>query len=230
MLVYGWPISVKVAMYLGGKIVGQLGQEGLFQKPKMYEEEMMQTVASIEDTINKWSIKQLALLRRFIKNRFLWDDCFSSMEMWSMVVIPQSKPVWVDISGVPLSYWNDFFFFLKVGWVLGVHLMVEDETLKKRRFDKGRLLVLLPFDYKCPAKIKVVQEKCLFLVTFGTFSSSVEYQWVARHVGLKMEEHQASLNSILKMDKTDKQLGNMVFQSPFLSINQGVSEKSDGEV
>ncbi|KAI9197598.1 hypothetical protein LWI28_001333 [Acer negundo] len=49
-------------------------------------------------------------------------------------------------------------------------------------------------------------------------SSPVEYQRVARHLGLIMEEHQASLNSIPKMDKTDKQLDNIVFQAPFLKI------------
>ncbi|KAK3230413.1 hypothetical protein Dsin_002294 [Dipteronia sinensis] len=75
----------------------------------------------------------------FIYNRFFWDDKFSSMVRWSDSFNPQSCLAWIDCFGVPLRFWN-VAFFNKIGWLLGEPLMVEEDTLLKKRFDRGRVL------------------------------------------------------------------------------------------
>ncbi|KAK1580845.1 hypothetical protein Q3G72_000606 [Acer saccharum] len=39
----------------------------------------------------------------FINNMFYWDDCFLTMERWSMEATPLSKPMWIEVFGVPLN-------------------------------------------------------------------------------------------------------------------------------
>ncbi|KAK3206386.1 hypothetical protein Dsin_020432 [Dipteronia sinensis] len=91
----------------------------------------------------------------FIYNRFFWDDKFSSMMRWSDSFNPQSRLAWIDCFGVPLRFWN-VAFFNKIGWLLDEPLMVEEDTLLKKRFDRGRVLVLIPLNQSCHNKIKVM--------------------------------------------------------------------------
>ncbi|KAK3227022.1 hypothetical protein Dsin_006884 [Dipteronia sinensis] len=93
----------------------------------------------------------------FIYNRFFWDDKLSSMVKWSDSINPQNRLAWIDCFGVPLRFWNADFF-IKIGWLLGEPLLVEEDTFFKKRFDRGRVLVLIPLNQFCPNKIKVTVE------------------------------------------------------------------------
>ncbi|KAK2654549.1 hypothetical protein Ddye_014405 [Dipteronia dyeriana] len=64
-----------------------------------------------------WSFLSESERVGFMKIRSLWDDCLFSMEIWSWSMIPQSQPMWVEISKVPLSVCNSAF--LNVGKCLG---------------------------------------------------------------------------------------------------------------
>ncbi|KAK0580968.1 hypothetical protein LWI29_008247 [Acer saccharum] len=76
----------------------------------------------------------------FLANRFFWEDCFRSMKRWNVSHIPKSKLVWIECNEVPLFCWNSNFF-LKLGGMIGEPLLVEEDTVMKRKLDKGRVMV-----------------------------------------------------------------------------------------
>ncbi|KAK2664234.1 hypothetical protein Ddye_002808 [Dipteronia dyeriana] len=78
------------------------------------------------------------------------------MERWSREVTPQSKLVWLEVLGVPLSCWSSTFL-KKVGSVIGETVMVDESTTQRRRLDKGMVLVLSPLGQKCPEMIEVFE-------------------------------------------------------------------------
>ena len=57
-----------------------------------------------------WNFETIFESEGFIKSNFFWDDTFISMEKWSDSVVTKPRPIWVNISGVPLNFWNDIFF------------------------------------------------------------------------------------------------------------------------
>ncbi|KAK2652393.1 hypothetical protein Ddye_012249 [Dipteronia dyeriana] len=91
----------------------------------------------------------------FVKNRFFWDDRFSPMAKWSSKFTPQACMVLIRCEGVPMRFWKEDFF-MKLGWLLGEPLMIEEDTVMKRRFDRGNFLLLVPKDLACPDKEKSI--------------------------------------------------------------------------
>ncbi|KAK1583774.1 hypothetical protein Q3G72_026798 [Acer saccharum] len=85
----------------------------------------------------------------FIKNRFLWEDHFSSVGHWSNAITPQSRLSWVEFRGIPLNCCCKEFF-MRLGWAVGEPFLIEDETLNREQFTRGRVLVLIPFGVKFP--------------------------------------------------------------------------------
>ncbi|KAK3229395.1 hypothetical protein Dsin_001276 [Dipteronia sinensis] len=124
----------------------------------------------------------------FVKSRFFWDDCFASIEVCSKHIVAKSRPVWVEVYGIPLSCWHGSFF-LQVGRVLGVPLLIEEDTLKKKRLGKGKVLVLFPFESKCSEKIKVVEHSRSFELTIVRDDSKVDYDWIRSHLSLTNGNH-----------------------------------------
>ncbi|KAK1567360.1 hypothetical protein Q3G72_011288 [Acer saccharum] len=81
-------------------------------------------------------------------------------------------------------YWNEAFF-LKIGWQLGEPLMVDEETLNKKRFDRGRLLALIPPNQVCSSKIKVAVGSDSFCVYASEEPALVDSSWPANVLGLQ---------------------------------------------
>ncbi|KAI9160553.1 hypothetical protein LWI28_009318 [Acer negundo] len=102
-----------------------------------------------------WRLKLESDKESFINNRFYWDDCFLTMAGWSSSMSPSSRLAWINCVGTPLSCWS-LPFFNKVGWILGEPLFLEEDTILRRRFDRGKLMVLIPHDRPCPGMIDVV--------------------------------------------------------------------------
>ncbi|KAK1563880.1 hypothetical protein Q3G72_034533 [Acer saccharum] len=73
----------------------------------------------------------------------------------------------------------------------------EEDTLKKRRLDRGKLLVLFPYESICHEKIKVVEPSRSFELTIVEEASTTDYGWVRRHLGLRSGDHQPVSNSFL---------------------------------
>ncbi|KAI9162315.1 hypothetical protein LWI28_026039 [Acer negundo] len=101
----------------------------------------------------------------FIKNRFFLDDTFISMEKWTDHVQIQAKPVWITFSGVPIRCWNESVF-LKLGKLVGKVLLIEKDTLLRRRMDRGKMLISLHEDQLCFQKLQVKEGNKVFIVSF----------------------------------------------------------------
>ncbi|KAK3199284.1 hypothetical protein Dsin_022699 [Dipteronia sinensis] len=89
-----------------------------------------------------WDFESVFESEGFINNRFFWDDSFISMEKWTKSLVTQPMPVWVNVSGILLNFWN-VAFFQKVGNYLGELLHMDNNTTQKIRIVRGRLLVVL---------------------------------------------------------------------------------------
>ncbi|KAK3221094.1 hypothetical protein Dsin_015064 [Dipteronia sinensis] len=90
-----------------------------------------------------WIFDSIEKMEDFVKNRFYWDDCFSSIVKWSEILTPQSRLVWLQVTGTPLNCWTESLF-KNVGWLMGEPFWVEEENLHRIRLDRGKILALVP--------------------------------------------------------------------------------------
>ncbi|KAK3223404.1 hypothetical protein Dsin_010429 [Dipteronia sinensis] len=140
-----------------------------------------------------WLFQSIKDREVFVRNRFLWEDCFSSVGGWSMAVTPQSRMSWVEFRGIPLHCWCEDFF-MRLGWALGEPLLVEEDTLKRRRLDRAMVLVLMPYSVRCPEKIKVVIGNRPFSVLSMEDQAPVNFTWLSRWLGLVKDDSADFLN------------------------------------
>ncbi|KAK1583655.1 hypothetical protein Q3G72_025894 [Acer saccharum] len=120
----------------------------------------------------------------FINNGFLWRNCFSSMMEWKEGWMNDSKLIWVDIYGVPLSCWCKSFF-TSLGGIVGVTMWIDEETVHKSRLDRGRILLLLALDKVVPPEILVKSGNRDFRVRLEESLIPVSSDWLSRRLGLK---------------------------------------------
>ncbi|KAK0602402.1 hypothetical protein LWI29_033024 [Acer saccharum] len=102
-----------------------------------------------------WSFESTQDCEGFIKNSFFWRDLFISMEKWSAVRSFDEKPTWFNFAGVALDFWNKDFF-KKLGSMFGDTVLIDDETLFRKRLNSARLLLLVPPNQTFPKVIKIV--------------------------------------------------------------------------
>ncbi|KAK2662820.1 hypothetical protein Ddye_001394 [Dipteronia dyeriana] len=114
--------------------------------------------AYIGDKSILWCLDSESEKERFMRNRFFWDGRFSSVVNWLDSIIPHARAAWIDINGVPLCFW-DQKLFMKLGWMIGEPLLVDEETCSRNRFDRVRILVLLPFNHHCCCDMNVAWEE-----------------------------------------------------------------------
>ncbi|KAK3228216.1 hypothetical protein Dsin_008078 [Dipteronia sinensis] len=119
----------------------------------------------------------------FMNNKSLWEDYIDSMKKWSGMSISKSRLVWIMCWGAPLPCWNSRFF-LKLGMQLGEPVYVEENTQSMRRLDRGRVLVLVPHEWKCPLKIDVVLGGKCFDVQISEEPTLVDSFWLEIFLGL----------------------------------------------
>ncbi|KAK1560187.1 hypothetical protein Q3G72_023350 [Acer saccharum] len=120
----------------------------------------------------------------FINNRFFWDDRFVSMKNWSDSSDSNTRMVWINCTGIPLCYWSSDFF-VKLGWVIREPLLVDEETLCRRRLDMGRILILVKQEEVVSAKVKVEVGKGSFSVVVKKEDKKIDGQWIEQYLGLR---------------------------------------------
>ncbi|KAK1591450.1 hypothetical protein Q3G72_007980 [Acer saccharum] len=74
-----------------------------------------------------------------------------------------------------------------IGWILREPLNIEDDTNFRRRFDRGRLLVLIPHARPCPGKIKVAYGEDLFALRIFKDEAPADLAWLDNFLGLKKD-------------------------------------------
>ncbi|KAK3188430.1 hypothetical protein Dsin_027991 [Dipteronia sinensis] len=153
-----------------------------------------------------WSFDSDYEMEGVINNRFLWEDCFSSMVRWSESFIPKSRVAWINCSGIPLCYWNQIFF-QKLRWLIGEPLLINEETLSRSRLDKGRLLVLIPNDQPYSCINKVVVGNGSFEVKVVEDGASVDVLWMEDFLSLKKKLVSGNLNLESKKEGFEKRTG-----------------------
>ena len=140
------------------------------------------------DKVILWVFQSIANRDNFIRNRFLWDDLFSSMGPWSNAVTPESRISWKEFRGVPLDCWCEDFF-KRLGWAIGEPLMIEKDTLDRSNLVSGRVLVLIPYNHKCPQVVKVDTRRSSFLVSIWEDPTPIGYSNILGWLGLDWEEN-----------------------------------------
>ena len=73
------------------------------------------TSSYLGDKCILWRFESVAQKEEFIHSRRLWNDVFSAMVRLIESLTPQSRLVWVNCWGIPMSCWYKAFF-LKLGW------------------------------------------------------------------------------------------------------------------
>ncbi|KAK3200233.1 hypothetical protein Dsin_023648 [Dipteronia sinensis] len=168
------------------------------------------------DNFIVWSFESENERKGFINDRFLWDDCFSSMIRWCEAFVPQNRLVW-GISGVPLSVWSPFFF-MKVSSFLGEPLMMEEDSSVRRRLDRGRMIMLVPFDKLGSCKIQVKTDAASFTVRMEELQAPVDFNWLSNVLGLRSSFSDESLNFLHGLERLGPLSINEVCNDPSLVI------------
>ncbi|KAK1582444.1 hypothetical protein Q3G72_015019 [Acer saccharum] len=105
-------------------------------------------------------------LREGVSNEMpelLISECSLSNPLWlkksavGMLKIRSfdEKPTWFNFAGVALDFWNKDFF-KKLGSMFGDTVLIDDETLFRKRLNSARLLLLVPPNQTFPKVIKIV--------------------------------------------------------------------------
>ncbi|KAK3188762.1 hypothetical protein Dsin_028323 [Dipteronia sinensis] len=218
-----WEEHPRSIDWISKRVIGTLRKFTSFSNvgSRLANREFAFSTSYFSDKSILWTFQSEHDAAEFCRNQFLWDDCFSSMERGSPKDASYSRLVWVELEGVHLSSWSESFF-LKMGGVLGEALLVDDHTTKKRRFDKGRVLVAVPHGRICPNKIKVDVEGKIFMVGAEVVSSPVDYQWVEQQLGIHTAVPLSNSNSCSVREKDGAS-----FEKSMICIGQRIA-KCDG--
>ncbi|KAK3189028.1 hypothetical protein Dsin_028589 [Dipteronia sinensis] len=127
-------------------------------------------------------VKELVMSWNNLNNEDAW---LSRCAVGTLQLIPKIKLIWINCIGVPLRFWNSSFF-TKLGWLVGELILVEEVTLNKRRFDRGKILVLLQHNQFCPKKIKIKVDSGAFEVETFEDSLPVDSLSTAKLLGLEV--------------------------------------------
>ncbi|KAK0581163.1 hypothetical protein LWI29_010799 [Acer saccharum] len=115
-----------------------------------------------------WSFDSIQDCEGFISNSFFFlRDLFSSMEKWSAVRYFDKRPIWFNFTGVALDFRNEAFL-KKLGSMIGVFMLVDEDTLFRKRLDMARILLMVSPNKVHPKKIKVVYSRRNFYVIVET--------------------------------------------------------------
>ncbi|KAK0591464.1 hypothetical protein LWI29_002331 [Acer saccharum] len=140
--------------------------------------------AYLGDKCVVWEFESRIDYDDFIRNHYIWKECFSLMVHWTDSVIPKSRLVWLNCVGISLQCWSESFF-RKVGWTLGEPLVVDNEIVMRCRLEKGRLLALIPVGAIVPSKIKVLENNQSFEFWIFEDPIPVNQSWLMKHLDLK---------------------------------------------
>ncbi|KAK1560460.1 hypothetical protein Q3G72_026894 [Acer saccharum] len=108
------------------------------------------------------------------------------MEKWSVVHCFDKKPIWFNFTGVALDFWNEAFL-KKLGSMIDVYVLVDEDTLLRKRLDMARILLLVSPNKVHPEKIKVVYGRRNFYVTVETEPSPRDSLWIEDILGLNQD-------------------------------------------
>lgn len=130
-----------------------------------------------------WDFESICETEGFIKSRLFWEDTFCSMEKGSELTEYRSMSKGVNISGFPLSYWNQSFF-RKIGNYMGEFLCADNDSILKNRLDRSRILISPKGQQQCSREMKVVDGGSFFSVQVEMDSKTVDLEWVNGVLGL----------------------------------------------
>ncbi|KAK3199334.1 hypothetical protein Dsin_022749 [Dipteronia sinensis] len=142
-----------------------------------------------------WCFETKSECEGFIRNSFFWKDCFLSMERWSDSFINNVRVAWVNCWGVPLSSWCSAFF-TRMGRSFGDPIHIEDDTILRRRMDRGRILMLLPIDQVGPSKIQVVINRVIYEVKLEEDPIPISVSWIDNFLDLRNLKPHSNLNTL----------------------------------
>ncbi|KAK2640632.1 hypothetical protein Ddye_028427 [Dipteronia dyeriana] len=202
--VYGWPIRVNLAeIGWNNQRSSQVGKKGAKKdgltdvgrariQRSFAEVVKGSQIGLLENTGARkspgksilWSFESKVEKDGFIKNRFFWGNCFSSMSSWSDHWAPKGKLEQIIAHGVPMNCWDDAFF-LKLGRHIGDSLWVDEETSFRKRLDRGSFLAPIPNDCSNFFSIKVSMEDLSFTVKMEVDPKPVSQSWLTHFLGLK---------------------------------------------
>ncbi|KAK1583564.1 hypothetical protein Q3G72_025034 [Acer saccharum] len=80
--------------------------------------------------------------------------------------------------------------------LLGEPLLIDEETMQKERFDRGRILVLIPHNQSSTSLIKVLVGSESFFIKISEDSFPADHTWPTKYLGLKRWSSQAALKAL----------------------------------
>ncbi|KAK1568644.1 hypothetical protein Q3G72_027057 [Acer saccharum] len=130
-----------------------------------------------------WTFEMICERDGVIMNGLFWRECFSSMSGWKHSTSGLLRLKWVDVYGVPMDCWcHDFF--RKLGGQVGETVWVEEDTRRRARLDKGRIMILAPMDSTISSVSKVKGKQGIFTVRMEEDPAQVSMDWVNQFLGL----------------------------------------------
>ncbi|KAK1577023.1 hypothetical protein Q3G72_018522 [Acer saccharum] len=205
--VFGWPIRAKMASFGWNSrrfsCSKQNGRKEFKNLPKMcIGEDWDSSVEVVKDnqicTVNEELAKTEKVWEMAWNNKDNEDEWLSKYAIGVLKEFANVSSVNHRLSsrGVPLKFWKAVFF-MKLGWLISEPVLVEQETLLKERFDRGRILVLIPLFQSCPSFIKVSVGDGPFFVKVSEEAAPVEPAWMEGFLGLSKLPSQAVQSSLL---------------------------------
>ncbi|KAK1576828.1 hypothetical protein Q3G72_016800 [Acer saccharum] len=105
------------------------------------------------------------------------------MNNWSEAFNSSYRTTWINCVGALLNLWSDSFF-IKLGWMIREPLMIHEDTSKKRRLDRGRLLVLVNKTVLVSSKVVVKVGNCSVQMNLKEDDNPADWEWLENFLGL----------------------------------------------
>ena len=109
--------------------------------------------------------------------------------------------------------------------------MVEEETVLKKRFDRGRILVLIPLKQSWPDMIKVSVGSGFFNIKISGASFPVDFSWPEKLLGLQAVDSQSCSNFCPKLERQEVAIQPLIVShgAKEMVSDDSIKQVSDGK-
>ncbi|KAK2648320.1 hypothetical protein Ddye_015809 [Dipteronia dyeriana] len=192
MHVYGWPIEVKVALYVWNSRRTQgvaaaerrakngHGSDGEHRDGQLWDvrrangkhRDNISFAEVVRDERQKEKRDVNHEFTKLVREERQKEKGVCNLEELETLVLNRmiSEKTWI-----PLNYWNESFVLL-IGNRLGNTLHIEKDTRLKRRMDRGKLLIAISNDRLMSKRLKIEMD-----------ALSLDCQWIVEKLSLKVE-------------------------------------------
>ncbi|KAK0594698.1 hypothetical protein LWI29_006479 [Acer saccharum] len=148
---------------------------------------------------NVHSMKEVSESKMYQKVEVMYWDGEGNDTRWLEYSVVGVLKTFTDVSLVVKTLLDS----QRLDWAVGEPLMIAEDTLNRDNLYSGKVLVLIPFNHKCPDFIKVQSGRRAFSVSVWEDPTQISYSNILQWLGLDWDDHDGQLSPGSEKSKED---------------------------